>query len=72
MKICPFGCLLFHADGHADLTKRIVVFPEFAKAPKECIVTQIISKPTLQQGALLASSCGRLLIQHCKTSICHL
>ena len=72
MKIRPVGGQLFHADGQADMTKGILVFPEFANASKECAETHVISKPKLQEGAVLAFSCGLLLIQHCNTSIRHL
>jgi len=35
MKIRPVGAELFHADGQTDMTKLIVVFLNFSKAPKE-------------------------------------
>jgi hypothetical protein len=34
MKIRPVGAELLHAGGRTDMTKRIVVFREFASAPK--------------------------------------
>ena len=34
MKIRPVGGTLFHADGRTDMTKLIVAFRNFAKAPK--------------------------------------
>ena len=34
MKICPMGAELFLADRRADMTKRIVAFPNISKAPK--------------------------------------
>jgi hypothetical protein len=34
MKIHPVGAELFHADGQTDLTKLIVAFHNFTKAPK--------------------------------------
>ena len=34
MKIRPVGGELFHADGQIDMTKVIVVFRNFANAPK--------------------------------------
>jgi hypothetical protein len=34
MKILPVGDELFHADGKTDVTKLIVVFKNFANAPK--------------------------------------
>jgi hypothetical protein len=34
MKIRPLGAELFHADGQTDMTKLIVAFRNFAKAPK--------------------------------------
>jgi len=38
MKMCPVGAELFHADGRTevqtDVTKLIVAFRSFAKAPK--------------------------------------
>jgi len=34
MKIRPVGAELFHADGRTDMTKLIVVFRNFANAPK--------------------------------------
>ena len=70
MKIRPVGGQKFHADGQADMTKRIVVFPNFANATKMCADTQVISKPKLQEGAILALSCGHLLIQHCSRHGC--
>jgi hypothetical protein len=33
-KIRPVGAELFHADGQTDMTKLIVAFRKFAKAPK--------------------------------------
>jgi len=33
MKIRPVGAELFHADGRTDMTRRIVTFRNFAKAP---------------------------------------
>ena len=45
-------------------------FPNFANAPKKCVDTQVISKPKLQEGAILALSCGHLLIQHCSRHGC--
>jgi hypothetical protein len=35
MKIRPVGAELFHADGKTDMTMLIVVFRDFANAPKE-------------------------------------
>jgi hypothetical protein len=35
LKICPLGAELFHADGQTDMTKLIVAFRSFAKAPKK-------------------------------------
>jgi len=34
MKIRPVGAELFHADGQTDITKLIIVFSNFATAPK--------------------------------------
>jgi hypothetical protein len=34
MKIRPDRAELFHSDGHSDMTKLIVTFRKFAKAPK--------------------------------------
>jgi hypothetical protein len=34
MKIRPVGAELFHADGRTDMKKLIVVFRNFANAPK--------------------------------------
>jgi hypothetical protein len=34
MKIRPVGTELFHADGQTDTTKIVVVFRNFANAPK--------------------------------------
>ena len=34
MKIRPVGAELLHADGQTDITKLIVAFRNFAKAPK--------------------------------------
>ena len=34
MKIRPLGAELLHADGQTDMAKLIVVFRNFAKAPK--------------------------------------
>jgi hypothetical protein len=34
MKICPVEAELFYADGQTDMTKLIVTFCNFAKAPK--------------------------------------
>ena len=34
MKIRPVGAYLFHADGHAGMTKLKVAFHSFANAPK--------------------------------------
>jgi len=34
MKIHPVGAELFHADGRTDTTKLIVIFRNFANAPK--------------------------------------
>jgi hypothetical protein len=34
MKIHPVGAELFHANGRTDMTKLIVAFGNFAKAPK--------------------------------------
>ena len=34
MKILPMGAELFHADGQTDMTKLIVAFRNFVKAPK--------------------------------------
>jgi hypothetical protein len=34
MKIRPVGAELFHVDGQTDVTKLIVAFCSFAKAPK--------------------------------------
>jgi hypothetical protein len=36
MKIRVIGAELFHADGRTDMTKLIVAFRNFAKAPKNC------------------------------------
>ena len=69
MKILPVGGQLFHADGQAGITKGIVVIPDFANAPEGYADTHVISKPKLQEGAILAFSCGHLPIQHCNTSI---
>jgi hypothetical protein len=33
MKICPVGAELFHVNGWTDMTKLIVDFGNFAKAP---------------------------------------
>jgi hypothetical protein len=54
MKICPVGAELFYADGQTDMTKLIVAFRNFAKAPNVFDVVrtcQNISKNTdkLQQ-----------------------
>jgi len=38
MKIRPVGAEFFHADGQTDMSKQIVAFPNFAKAPKEGIL----------------------------------
>ena len=35
IKIRPVGTELFHADGQTDMTKLIVAFRNFAKAPKK-------------------------------------
>ena len=35
MKIRPVRAELFHADGWTDMTKAIVVFRNFANAPKK-------------------------------------
>jgi hypothetical protein len=35
MKIRPVGAEFFHGDGRADMTKLIVAFHSFAKAPKK-------------------------------------
>jgi hypothetical protein len=35
MKIRPVGAELFHADRRTDMTKLMVVFRNFAKAPKK-------------------------------------
>jgi hypothetical protein len=40
MKIPPVGAELFDADGRTDMTKLIVAFRNFAKAPKKMILTQ--------------------------------
>ena len=37
MKIRPVGAELFHADGRTDMTKLIVVFRNFANAPKTTV-----------------------------------
>jgi hypothetical protein len=34
MKIRPVGAEVFHADGQTDMTKLVVAFRDFAKAPK--------------------------------------
>jgi hypothetical protein len=34
MKIRPVGAEMLHADGRTDMTKLIVVFRNFANAPK--------------------------------------
>jgi hypothetical protein len=34
MKIRPVGAELFHANGRTDMTKIIVAFGDFVKAPK--------------------------------------
>jgi hypothetical protein len=34
MKIRPVGAELFHADGQIEMTKQILAFRNFAKAPK--------------------------------------
>jgi len=34
MKICQVGAELFHADGQTNMKKQIVVFRNFANAPK--------------------------------------
>jgi hypothetical protein len=34
MKIRPVGAEVFHADGRTDMTKLIVAFRNFARAPK--------------------------------------
>ena len=34
MKILQVAAELFHADGQTDVTKLVVVFRSFAKAPK--------------------------------------
>ena len=72
MKILPVGGQLFHADGQAGMMKGIIVFPDFTNEPEEYEDTHVISKPKLPEGAILAFSCGHLLIQHCNTSIRHL
>ena len=36
MKIRPKAGELFHADGQTDMTKLVVAFRNFAKAPKNC------------------------------------
>ena len=33
----PVGAELFHADGRTDMTKLIVAFRSFAKAPKNSV-----------------------------------
>jgi len=35
MKLFPVGAELLHADGQTDVSKLIVVFRNFAKAPKK-------------------------------------
>jgi len=39
MNICPVGAELFHADGRTDMTTVIVAFRNFAKAPKNDIIS---------------------------------
>jgi len=34
MKIRPVGAEVFHADGRTDMTKQVVAFCNFSKAPK--------------------------------------
>ena len=35
MKIRPAGAQVYHADGQTDMTKLIVAFRNFAKAPEK-------------------------------------
>ena len=36
MKIRPVRAELFHGDGRTDMTKLIIAFRNFEKAPKNC------------------------------------
>ena len=48
MKIRPVGAELFHADGHTNMTKLIVVFfffCNFANEPKNDIILKVICCP---------------------------
>jgi len=37
MKILPVGAELFHSDGRTNMTKLIVTFHNFVKAPKNTL-----------------------------------
>ena len=42
--IRPVGAELFHADGQTDVTKLVVAFRKFTKAPKNGICLEIASQ----------------------------
>jgi len=43
MKLRPVRAELFHADGQTDITKLIVVFRNFANAPKYGFINEKVS-----------------------------
>jgi hypothetical protein len=42
IKIRPVGAELLHADGRTDMTKLIVAFRNFANAPKNSTINNIL------------------------------
>ena len=49
MKIRPVGAELFHADRQTDMTKLIVAFRNFAKAPKNSLMLSLCPSVNLYQ-----------------------
>ena len=54
MKIRPVGAELFHADGQTDMTKLIVAFRNFTKAPKNSLMLSLCPSVTLYQRLMFA------------------
>jgi hypothetical protein len=57
-KICPVGAELFHADGRTDLTKLIVAFRNFAKAPQKVNITALMN---VNRNEIILTSCVQSL-----------
>jgi hypothetical protein len=60
MKIPRVGEVLFYADGQTDMTKLVVAFPNFAKAPKKYLNSKTTKQKQMDKGSI---RCGVLLGQ---------